>query len=69
MSTEKRIPVRAVRVVQHCDDCGGKLIFTGKALMIYPPKYVHACDDCGKKENLSATSPTIEYETIIDTLI
>jgi hypothetical protein len=55
-------PVKAVRVVLHCDQCGGRMSHTGVVFTRYPPLYPHKCDKCGYEEKRDKIYPAIEYE-------
>lgn len=59
---ESRSNIQLVKVVLHCDGCGGRMEGTGSVLLTYPPKYPHKCSDCGFIENYYKCYPYYEEE-------
>jgi len=37
-----------------CNDCGGRLIYTGGNIDLYSLSYLHVCADCGKEFFINA---------------
>lgn len=70
MTTERRTPVRVVRVELMCE-CGGTMELAtdanglGTVFSTWPAKYLHECTQCGKRKMVTgSTYPRIEYEAI-----
>jgi hypothetical protein len=62
--TERRVPVRTIRVTMPCpaEGCAGEMRHTGLTLTSNPPWFVHRCPVCGHEDQLRRRYPVLEYE-------
>lgn len=62
MASERRTPMRSVRVDLLCDDCGAVLESTGIVKTSFPEWYVHKCSGCDKLTDERRQSGRIVWE-------
>jgi len=59
---EKETELIPFRVELFCNECGGKMEYTGKCLTSYPAKYPHKCKQGHIKNVLGCPYPKTRYK-------